>query len=201
MSRLTRRCRRIKASCHAFCSRKSHASLPLPLSLVVMPTGNGTAVREARLGDVAELARLRWDFRSASQAVQSWDSFSAEFQRWFQSAYVSSRWVVAVAESNPGRLCGCIFLQCVEKVPNPGATIRSWGYVTNSYMAPEFRSRGLGGVMLRLVVAAARARSLEFLIVWPSPEAESFYQRAGFLPVVQQHSSPGDSPPLELLLA
>ena len=33
--RLTKRCRRTKAICHAFCIGKSHASLPLPLSLVV----------------------------------------------------------------------------------------------------------------------------------------------------------------------
>jgi hypothetical protein len=36
--RLTGRCRRIKAICHVFCIRKSHASLPLPLSLVVVRT-------------------------------------------------------------------------------------------------------------------------------------------------------------------
>src|SRR5690606_30773067 len=37
-ARLTTRCRRTKASCHAFCLRKSRASLPLPLIASVRST-------------------------------------------------------------------------------------------------------------------------------------------------------------------
>jgi GNAT superfamily N-acetyltransferase len=166
-----------------------------------MPTGNTPLVREARLSDAVELARLRWDFRSGSSGVQSREEFIAEFRQWFESVYSSARWVVVVAESAPDRLCGCVFLQYVEKVPRPGVVDKVWGYVTNSFVDPAFRSRGLGGAMLRFLVDIARMQSLEFLIVWPSPESVSFYERAGFLPVALQHAGRGDSPPLELFLS
>src|SRR5690606_29042792 len=45
--RLTRRCRRTKTSCHAFCIRKSHASSPLPLSLDVRRHVGGTGTPAA----------------------------------------------------------------------------------------------------------------------------------------------------------
>jgi GNAT superfamily N-acetyltransferase len=157
-------------------------------------------VREAQLGDAGELAGLRWDFREGSRLSNSRSEFVSAFEHWFRSVYPLGQWVVVVAESTPGKLCGCIFLQCVEKVPSPGAISRSWGYVTNSYVASEFRSAGVGGQMLALIDTAARVRLLEFLIVWPSPASESFYLRAGFLPVTDQHSGADDSPPLELLL-
>jgi GNAT superfamily N-acetyltransferase len=172
-----------------------------PLNADVMPTNRTPLVREARASDAAELARLRWDFRSGSWSAQSREEFSAEFHLWFQSAYSSARWAVVVAQVRPERLCGCVFLQCVEKVPRPGVVGQAWGYVTNSFVDPEFRSQGLGGVMLRFIVDVARAKSLEFLIVWPSAESVAFYERAGFLPVALRHAGPGDSPPLELLLS
>lgn len=164
-------------------------------------TDSTPLVREAQLSDAAELARLRWDFRSERCGTQSHEEFVAQFQRWFQSAYSSARWAVVVAEVRPDRLCGCVFLQCVEKVPRPGVVGQAWGYLTNSFIDPEYRSKGVGSVMLRFLIDVARARSFEFLIVWPSPESVSFYERAGFLPVALQHAGLGDSPPLELLLS
>lgn len=57
---------------------------------------------------------------------------------------------------------------------------RRWGYVTNVYVAPAYRNQGLGAKLMRHVQAWARAKALEFLILWPSERAIPFYQRAGF---------------------
>jgi hypothetical protein len=40
----------------------------------------------------------------------------------------------------------------------------------------------------------------EFLIVWPSEEAVSFYSRAGYREVADVHGGTNDYPPLELRL-
>jgi len=94
-----------------------------------------------------------------------------------------------------------MFLQCVEKVPAPGATERAWGYVTNAFVDSARRGQGIGQNLLRLLVRTAQDRGLEFLIVWPSEAAVAFYQREGFHPVSDVHVGSDDEPPLELMLS
>lgn len=160
----------------------------------------GVTVRRAEPKDASELARLRWEFRPEDQPNQGLDEFSREFEHWFAEASVSD-WMAAVADDGGGALVGCAFLRSVGKVPNPGRRDRAWGYVTNSYVAPAHRRQGVGGRLLELVIAAARERGHEFLIVWPSEEALSFYARAGFKEVADVHGAPDDYPPLELILS
>lgn len=160
----------------------------------------GVTVRRAESKDASELARLRWEFRPEDQPNQGLDEFSREFERWFAEASTSD-WMAAVADDGSGALVGCVFLRSVSKVPNPGARDRAWGYVTNSYVAPAHRGRGVGGRLLEVVMAAARERGHEFLIVWPGEEALSFYVRAGFREVADVHDGPDDYPPLELVLS
>jgi GNAT superfamily N-acetyltransferase len=160
----------------------------------------GVTIRRAESGDAAELARLRWEFRPEDQLNQELDEFSREFAEWLAQA-LASDWMAAVADDGGGALVGCIFLRSVSKVPNPGARDRAWAYVTNSYVAPAHRGRGVGARLLDAIIAGARERSHEFLIVWPGQEAESFYARAGFRAVAEAHSGADDYPPLELTLA
>ena len=123
-----------------------------------MTTGENIIIREARPADVADLARLRWDFRVEGQPCASRGDFLTECEAWLRDALASRRWIVAVAESRPAALCGCMFLQCVEKVPAPGATRRAWGYVTNSFVDSQLQNRGVGQKLLQLLIAAARNR-------------------------------------------
>jgi GNAT superfamily N-acetyltransferase len=157
-------------------------------------------VREASPADVVELARLRWEFRGDGQAVQSQSDFMEDCEAWLREAIPSGRWVIAVSASETGTLFGCMYLQCIEKVPSPDEIRRSWGYVTNAYVADERRGIGVGRKLLDLLIDAARARRLEFLIVWPSEKAVSLYGRAGFQPASEVHAGPDDEPPLELVL-
>jgi GNAT superfamily N-acetyltransferase len=156
-------------------------------------------IRRAVPGDAAELARLRWEFRPEEQANQGLGAFSRQFAEWLTPA-LASDWMAAVADEGSGALVGCIFLRSVGKVPNPGARDRAWGYVTNSYVAPAQRGQGIGARLLEVVIAGARERGHEFLIVWPSEEAVPFYTRAGFREVVEVHGGVEDVPPLELQL-
>jgi ribosomal protein S18 acetylase RimI-like enzyme len=159
-----------------------------------------STVREASPTDVVELARLRWEFRGDDQSVQAQSDFMQDCEAWLLEAIPSGRWVISVAASETGSLLGCMFLQCIEKVPTPGEIRRSWGYVTNCYVAIERRGIGVGRRLLDLLIDVARARRLEFLIVWPSEKAVSFYQRAGFQPTSEVHAGPDDEPPMELVL-
>lgn len=165
-----------------------------------MNTGDDVLVREAMQSDTAELALLRWNSRLEGQLGHSRADFLTECEAWLHEALASSQWIMAVAESEPDSLCGCMFMQCVTKVPAPGAQHRAWGYVTNSFVEPEHRGRGIGQELLQLLIEGAQSRALEFLIVWPSEASVAFYQRAGFRPVSEVHAGPDDEPPLELIL-
>ncbi len=157
-------------------------------------------IRQAEARDALELARLRWEFRPETHLEQSREQFAREFEAWLADA-LASDWVAWVAEDGTGALVGCLFLRSVDKVPDPGAPNRAWGYLTNSYVAPAHRGQGLGGQLLDALIAAARERGHEFLIVWPSEDALSFYTRAGFREVADVHRGLGDYPPLELVLS
>ena len=47
-------------------------------------------------------------------------------------------------------------------------------------MEPEQRGQGVGTERMQQVVAWARERDLELLIVWPSERSRTLYARAGF---------------------
>lgn len=157
-------------------------------------------VREAGLSDSAELARLRWESRDFMHADHSRSSFLRECEAWMRGALESGRWVVAVSESQPDELTGCMFLQCVDKVPEPGSQSRAWGYVTNAWVDARVRGQGTGQELLRMLIDAARVRRLELLLVWPSAAAVSLYTRAGFQSVHDVHRGDDDEAPLEMYI-
>ena len=113
-------------------------------------------VRKAIGQDADELSRLRWDFRPDDQPKQEWESFRRAFGNWLEETLASDRWVTAVAESEEGSLIGCMSLESVEKVPNPGGIRRESGYVANAYVSPERRGMGIGASLLDILISGAR---------------------------------------------
>jgi len=115
-----------------------------------------------------------------------------------RSARNQVQWIATVAQSNDA-LVGCMCLQCVEKVPSPEQHNRHWGYLTNAYVSQNYRNKGTGGKLLKALVQLGRERNLELIIVWPSVEAVSLYEHAGFRIASEMHQEPGDFPPMELV--
>jgi GNAT superfamily N-acetyltransferase len=157
-------------------------------------------IREATRSDISELVRLRWDSRAEEQAGHSRAKFFCECEAWLHEALASGRWIVAVAETEQNKLMGCMYLQCVTKVPVPGQSQRAWGYITNAFVEADKRAHGAGKQLLDFLIEAAKNRVLEFLIVWPSVEAVTFYKRSGFQSVEDAHNRADDQPPLEMML-
>src|SRR6476659_5801151 len=149
-------------------------------------------IREATPADAAELARLRWDFHGSNEGNHLRLDFLKDCEAWLHEALASGRWTIVVAESHPASLIGCMYLQCIDKVPDPGAICRKWGYVTNCYVAIEHRGQGLGTKLLQFLINDARGRGLEFLIVWPSEASVSFYSRVGFISMSEAQTGSDD---------
>ncbi len=87
-----------------------------------------TLIRQATRDDVAELARLRWDFSPNEAAVsqQTFSKWSVEFGQFLSSALDSGKWTIWVVESNT-RLIANIWVYQVPKVPRPGKSGKAWG--------------------------------------------------------------------------
>jgi GNAT superfamily N-acetyltransferase len=84
-----------------------------------------------------------------------------------------------------------MWLQTVPRVPAPGrGDPRPIGYLTNAYVEPEHRSKGLGSRMLLELITHCEASGFELVMAFPAPDAHAFYKRHGFArpadPIVHQ---------------
>ncbi|MFF9480159.1 GNAT family N-acetyltransferase [Streptomyces sp. NPDC014733] len=145
-------------------------------------------IRRAEPGDAPALAALRRRFKveedgddvpaGGGDVPQSEEQFLAECGEWLRTR-LAGPWRGWLAEVD-GRPCGHVFVCLVEKVPSPFPSSDALGYVTNFYVTPEQRNRGLGRALLDEVNAYARAHRLDTLIVWPSERSAPLYRRCGF---------------------
>jgi GNAT superfamily N-acetyltransferase len=141
-------------------------------------------IRPAMPDDAAELARLRWEFRIevGTPATRSRAAFDAEMETFAREMVANDgAWRAWVADDG-GRLLGCVWLQLVEKVPHPSRSRRERpiAYVTNMYVEPDRRDRGLGRELLDVAVTFARESGADGVLLWPSERSRPFYERAGF---------------------
>jgi len=77
-------------------------------------------------------------------------------------------------------LLGHVCVQLFEKMPNPVNEAEAHGYLTNFYVVPEIRGRGLGRKLLNKALSWCRARGVDAVILWASPESKSLYRRCSF---------------------
>jgi GNAT superfamily N-acetyltransferase len=134
--------------------------------------------------DISILAEMRWENRQergyeSPPAPENNVDFIQVCQRFLEAALSSGRWYIWVAAEGDD-LVSHIYVQMIEKVPRLSCFHPCFGYVTNVYTRPSWRSEGVGGNLLEAVIDWAKEEGLEMLVLWPSQESVEFYQRAGF---------------------
>jgi len=138
-------------------------------------------IRFAKASDARELAELRWALRSSTgTATESRSHFIERCTAWMEERLSKDdRWHCWVAEQD-GELQGAVWLQLVEKIPNPRAETEHHAYVTNFYVNDSARGRGLGSRLLRNLIHWFESREVHAVILWPTDRSRSLYQRHGF---------------------
>lgn len=139
-----------------------------------------TEIRAAVAGDADWLAQLRWDFRVARAPVQEdHDAFLRRCADWMRRELASQAvwraWVAVAGEAIVGQL----WLQTINKMPNPVAERERHAYVSNVYVQPDHRG-GAGARLLDAALAWARAEQMDRVILWPSARSVTLYERHGF---------------------
>lgn len=138
-------------------------------------------LRRATRADAAVLARFRHEFRAPrDQNVESAGEFLARCEAWMRARLdAESAWRVWIAETDRGPV-GTVWLQLVEKLPNP-VVEREWhGYVSNLFVRDEARDQGVGSTLLRAALDECDRLDVDNVILWPTPRSRSLYTRHGF---------------------
>ena len=138
-------------------------------------------VRPARAEDAGAMARLRWEFRSvAGQPQETAEAFVERCRQWMSQRLAGGgHWRGWVAEES-GEIVGTLWLQLIEKLPNPGTEPERHAYVSSVYVRPAFRRKGTGSALLAAALDACRGLEVDAVILWPTQESRSLYARHGF---------------------
>ncbi len=146
-----------------------------------MQNGALLEVRRATPTDATALAALRFAFRSSiGAAVEAEDAFVARCAAWMGVRLADDvRWRVWILEA-ASEPVGNIWLQLIEKLPNPVEEYETHGYVTNFFVRPEHRGGGGGSRLLKAMLAECESSSVDTIILWPTPQSRSLYERHGF---------------------
>ena len=137
-------------------------------------------IRFATPSDADGLARLRYALRaSTGRATEPEADFVRRCATWMEEHLKSDVWHCWVAEANK-ELIGAIWLQLVEKVPNPRDEPEYHRYITNFYIEEAARGKGIGSRLLREALDWCQAREVHAVILWPTERSRSLYERNGF---------------------
>ncbi|HEV8447975.1 MAG TPA: GNAT family N-acetyltransferase [Gemmatimonadaceae bacterium] len=138
-------------------------------------------IRRALPRDADALAQLRYAFRLERRpATESRDAFAARCSNWMRPRLRGdSRWTVWLAERD-GTIVGNLWVQIVEKIPNPGPESELHAYISNFFIVPEARNSGLGTRILSAAVAHCKAHGVDTVFLWPSERSVPLYSRTGF---------------------
>jgi GNAT superfamily N-acetyltransferase len=138
-------------------------------------------IRQSNKTDIEQLIKMRFDFTAEYQEIDPnlFESFVEESNQFFEEAIETDRWVIWVAEDK-NRIVSHTFLEIIDTVPRPGRKKSPYGYVTNVYTIPEYRSKGIGSMIMDELNKWSIDNGLTFLMVWPSETSIDFYEKNGF---------------------
>jgi GNAT superfamily N-acetyltransferase len=113
-------------------------------------------------------------------ATESPEAFAARCSNWMRPRLRGdSRWTVWLAERD-GRIVGNLWMQIIEKLPNPGPDSELHAYISNFFIDPAERNGGVGTTILSAAIAHCRAHHVDTVFLWPTQRSTPLYLRTGF---------------------
>ena len=145
------------------------------------PATAGATIRLADASDAPALAALRYALRSSTGiATEPESEFLRRCAAWMEEHLSGTEaWLCWVAEES-GELMGALWLQLVEKIPNPRSEPEHHSYITNFYVQPAARGKGIGSQLLRAALKFCETHNVHAVILWPTDRSRTLYERHGF---------------------
>jgi len=138
-------------------------------------------LRVAIQSDAPALAELRYALRASTGiATEPQAEFIERCRHWMTDHLKDdSLWRCWVAEADH-QLIGALWLQLVEKIPNPRSEPEYHAYITNFYVQESARGGGTGSRLLTMALDWCKARGVHAVILWPTEKSRTLYERHGF---------------------
>lgn len=116
---------------------------------------------------------MRWAFRheDGERPIEDESAFARRYTDFVQDGIHAQRWVYWIAETDKPVVVAHMAVGIIRSIPRPARGDDAWGYLTDCYIRPAFRQRGIGSTLLQHLISWARAHDLELLLVWPSERA------------------------------
>jgi GNAT superfamily N-acetyltransferase len=149
----------------------------------------------ATSADWRAMAEMRYRFRTELESpAEPKSRFVRRCRSWMQKRFRSGSypwrcWVVDDGQQLLGHVC----VQLFEKIPNPVNEPELHAYMTNFYVVPEVRQRGLGKKLLNKALSWCRGQGVDAVILWATPESRSLYRRCGFIESADVFEARGDN--------
>ncbi len=142
----------------------------------------GPRIRGATAADAPRLAELREEFRtSLAPEVRPEAEFRTRCTQWMIARLSQpDRWRCWIAEADPNGAVGMVWIQFLEKLPNPVGEPELHAYLTSFYVRAAARDHGLGSALLDAALAACRERGCDSVFLWPTSRSRPLYLRFGF---------------------
>lgn len=150
-------------------------------------------VRLATVDDASTLAHLRFAFRAEQHPViETEAAFTERCVAWMRPRIgPASRWRIWLLESaghsprsgEPAferAVLGMLWVQIVEKIPNPGSEPELHAYISSFYVRAEARNTGGGSRLLQAALDECRAFHVDTVFLWPTARSRPLYERHGF---------------------
>lgn len=137
--------------------------------------------RPATANDARILATLRYEFRVSTAPVNETEEvFRERCEKWMSERLLATAsWKCWIAERD-GEAVGNIWIQLIEKMPNPGFEPEYHAYVTNVYVREDSRGRGAGSKLLADALDWLQRQDVHCVFLWATEKSGDFYGRHGF---------------------
>jgi GNAT superfamily N-acetyltransferase len=139
-------------------------------------------IRTATITDAKVLAELRWDFRTAQrEPAEPHDAFVRRCAVWMRRELPTGGCWKAWVAVDKHVVVGQVWLQVVQKLPNPIANVEpeQIAYLSNLYVKAASRG-GTGTRLLETALEWCRANRIDRVVLWPSKRSVTLYLGHGF---------------------
>ena len=139
-------------------------------------------IRTADVADAEALAELRWEFRRAQDPpTEPHDAFVRRCGEWMRRELSTGGSWKAWAAVDQNAIVGQVWVQTVQKIPNPVADSESEhiAYLSNLFVKVSARG-GTGTRLLEIVLHWCRANDIDRVVLWPSKRSATLYLGHGF---------------------
>ena len=142
-------------------------------------------LKRAGVADAALLAEMRLEMRRERETAKcrlTEEEFYRRNLEFFRAHLADGSFISYIAwDGDRAAACSGLSLQIHPPTyENPSG---KHGYITNMYTRPEWRKRGIAGMLVDKLVEAAKAAGCAQLFLNASPMGRSVYLRYGFTPV------------------